>query len=47
MLVDQIVTAHWRLRRVLKAEAGAIALNVDGGRNVAGFEQMLAEIGPE
>ena len=31
MLVDQIVTAHWRLRRALKAEAGEIALNVDGG----------------
>jgi hypothetical protein len=31
MLVDQIVTAHWRGRRVLKAEAGEIALNVDNG----------------
>ena len=31
MLVDQIVTAHWRLRRALKAESGEIALNVDGG----------------
>jgi hypothetical protein len=30
MLVDQIVTAHWRLRRALAAEAGEIALNVDG-----------------
>jgi hypothetical protein len=30
MLVDQIVTAHWRLRRALMAEAGEIALNVDG-----------------
>ncbi len=31
MLVDQIVTAHWRLRRALMAESGAIALNVDKG----------------
>ena len=31
MLVDQIVTAHWRLRRALMAESGAIALNVDTG----------------
>jgi hypothetical protein len=31
MLVDRIVTAHWRLRRALKAEAGEIALNVDDG----------------
>ncbi|MDR3406520.1 MAG: hypothetical protein P4L99_28810 [Chthoniobacter sp.] len=28
MLVDQIVTAHWRLRRALKAESGEISLNV-------------------
>jgi hypothetical protein len=31
MLVDQIITAHWRLRRVLRAESGEIALSVDGG----------------
>ena len=31
MLMDQIVTAHWRLRRALIAESGAIALNVDKG----------------
>jgi hypothetical protein len=31
MLVDQIVTAHWRLRRALMAESGEIALSVDGG----------------
>jgi hypothetical protein len=31
MLLDQIVTAHWRLRRALMAESGAIALNVDKG----------------
>jgi hypothetical protein len=31
MLVDQIVTAHWRLRRALKAESGEIVLNVDNG----------------
>lgn len=29
MLVDQIVTAHWRLRRALHAEAGEIALKLD------------------
>lgn len=32
MLVDQIVTTHWRLRRALKAESGEVALSVDGGR---------------
>jgi hypothetical protein len=32
MLVDQIVTAHWRLRRALKAESGEIALSVDEGQ---------------
>ena len=31
MLVDQIVTAHWRLRRALVAESGEIALTVDEG----------------
>jgi hypothetical protein len=31
MLVSQIVTAHWRLRRVLRAESGEIALSVDEG----------------
>lgn len=31
MLVDQIVTAHWRLRRALTAESGEIALRVDTG----------------
>jgi len=31
MLVDQIVTAHWRLRRALTAESGEIALSVDQG----------------
>jgi len=31
LLVDQIVTAHWRLRRALTAESGEIALSVDGG----------------
>ena len=31
MLVDQIVTAHWRLRRALRAESGEIALSVDRG----------------
>jgi hypothetical protein len=32
MLVERIVTAQWRLRRVLLAETGEIALSVDGGR---------------
>lgn len=32
MLVDQVVTAQWRLRRALAAEAGEIALSVDGGQ---------------
>ena len=32
MLVDQIVTAQWRLRRALRAESGEIALNVDEGQ---------------
>jgi hypothetical protein len=32
MLVSQIVTAHWRLRRVLTAESGEIALSVDEGQ---------------
>jgi hypothetical protein len=31
MLVDQIVTATWRLRRARTAESGEIALSVDGG----------------
>ena len=31
MLLDRIVTSFWRLRRAMKAEAGEIALNVDGG----------------
>ena len=31
MLVDQIVTTHWRLRRVLTAESAEIALSVDEG----------------
>jgi hypothetical protein len=32
MLVDQIVTTHWRLRRAMKAESGEIALSVDEGQ---------------
>jgi hypothetical protein len=31
MLVDEIVSTHWRLRRALKAESGEIALSVDTG----------------
>ncbi len=30
MLVDEIVTAHWRKRRALQAEAGEILLHVEG-----------------
>jgi hypothetical protein len=43
MLVDQIVTAHWRLRRALKAEAGEIALNVDEGQ----WARYTSNPGPE
>src|SRR6185503_15855280 len=32
MLVDQIVTTHWRRRRALQAESGEIALSVDQGK---------------
>jgi hypothetical protein len=32
ILVDQIATTHWRLRRALKAESGEITLNVDSGQ---------------
>jgi ABC-type dipeptide/oligopeptide/nickel transport system ATPase subunit len=32
MLVDQIVTAHWRLRRALRAESGEITLSVEKGQ---------------
>jgi hypothetical protein len=32
MLVDQIVTTHWRQRRALRAESGEIALSVDTGQ---------------
>jgi hypothetical protein len=31
MLVDQVVTAYWRLHRALKAESGEITLSVDNG----------------
>ena len=31
MLVEQIATTYWRLRRVIKAESGEITLNVDNG----------------
>jgi len=31
MLVDRIVTAHWRIQRALTAETGEVALSVDGG----------------
>lgn len=32
MLLDQIVTAHWRLSRALTAESGEIELSVDRGQ---------------
>ena len=38
MLVDQIVTAHWRLRRALMAESGQIALGVDSGHRKHGMD---------
>jgi hypothetical protein len=43
MLVDQIVTAHWRLRRALRAESGEIALSVDTGqrRRKRGTDSIL------
>lgn len=43
MLVDQIVTAHWRLRRALTAESGEIALSVDAGhrRRSEGMDPVL------
>jgi heme oxygenase len=43
MLVDQIVTAHWRLRRALRAESGEIALSVDTGqrRRQRGTDPLL------
>src|SRR5215213_10040406 len=31
ILVDLMVTTHWRLRRVLAAESGEIALSLDAG----------------
>jgi hypothetical protein len=31
MLVDRIVTTHWRLRRALRAESGEAALSMDNG----------------
>ena len=47
MLVDRIVTAHWRMRRALTAESGEIVLSVDGGhwkrekRGPERFQRML------
>ena len=46
MLVDKIVTTHWRLNRVLKAESGEIALSVDDGyrhRRRTGFFSTSAQ----
>ncbi len=40
MLVDQVVTGHWRLRRALRAEAGEIALSVDGGQQQRNCEEV-------
>ena len=44
MLVDQIVTAHWRLRRALKAESGEIALNVGGGHRKHNSSAVIEEM---
>jgi hypothetical protein len=44
MLVDQIVTARWRLRRALTAEAGEIALSVDGGHWQRRFNPLLFKL---
>src|SRR4051794_17161673 len=33
MLVDQIVTTHWRLRRVLAAESAEMSLSMRRGRS--------------
>lgn len=41
MLVDQIVTTHWRLRRALTAESGEIALSVDEGHWKRRFKPEL------
>jgi len=43
MLLDQIVTAHWRLRRALRAESGEIKLSVDAGQRLRdwGTDPML------
>jgi hypothetical protein len=40
MLVNQIVTAHWRWRRALRAESGEIALSVDQGHWTRSRPQM-------
>jgi len=42
MLVDQIVTAYWRLRRALTAETGEITLSVDGGQHERSRPDRLA-----
>jgi hypothetical protein len=44
MLVDHIVTAQWRLRRALKAEAGEIALSVDEGHWQRRFKPELFNV---
>ncbi|MGD1021014.1 MAG: hypothetical protein ABSA12_17035 [Verrucomicrobiia bacterium] len=50
MLVDRIVTAHWRIRRALTAESGEIALSVDGGhwerssRGASGFMEFFSDL---
>lgn len=43
LLVDQIITAHWRLRRALAAESGEISLGMDSGerRRSRGFNPEL------
>lgn len=41
MLVEQIVTTHWRLRRALKAESAEISLSVDDGASARADRKSL------
>src|SRR5215207_9117728 len=49
MLCDQIVTTHWRLRRVLAAESAEMALSVRRGRSQCGrpFEPETTQLETE
>jgi len=44
MLVEQIVTARWRLRRAWTAESGEIALNVDQGKWQRGRPNLQSQV---